>query len=207
MTRTAATTLIMQRLGKRTGLDADVVVELQQAQLDLELGEFLPWFLTKALSGLTTTANVRAVALPSDFLRETDHKWWLTTTDGAKELYKGSYDELYARERFGSDYLTSNYYAIVGTSMYHFPTPTTAMAIEGFYFAKDATLAAAETENNWLTWAPGVLVAKAGMRMGRTLRDEQVIGLFKEDYIEAYNKLIAANIAREQAALNAVMGG
>lgn len=207
MTRATATSLVMQRLGKRTGLDANVVVELQQAQRDLEDGEFLPWFLKKALDGITTTSGTKVVALPSDFIRETDEKWWLGTSDGLVRLYKGGYSELYERELFDVDYLSSYYYALVGTNMYHFPTPASAMAITGFYFARDAELSAAETENNWLKYASGLLVAKAGIRMSKTLRDAEAFKLFESDYAEAYNKLIAANVAREQAASNAVMGG
>jgi hypothetical protein len=207
MTRATATALIMQRLGKRTGLDANVIVELQQAQQDLETGEFLPWFLKKALDGLATTAGARSVALPGDFIRETDEKWWLGAADGVKRLHKGGYDELYERELFDSDYSSSYYYAIVGTSMYHFPTPASVMSITGFYFAQAVMLTTEETENTWLKYASSVLVAKAGMRIAKTVRDAEAFGLFKEDYAEAYNKLIAADTAREQAAYNAVMGG
>ena len=207
MTRAEAMALVMLRLGKRTGLDTDVVLELKQAQNDLETGELLPWFLRKALSGLATVASTKTVSLPSDFIRETEEKWWLTTTDGVKRLYKGEYDELYERELFDSDYLDSNYYALVGGSIYIFPTPASAMAIAGFYFAGDVELSAAETENNWLKYASGALIGKAGMRMAKTLRDETAYKIFSEDYNEAMGRLLRAEIARQQAAMNAVMGG
>lgn len=205
MYRDTAVSLIMQRLGKRTGLETDIIAELQQAQSDLELGEFLPWFLAKALS-LTTIASVRAVALPSDFLRETSHKWWITVSSTAKQMYKGEYDDLYSRELFDSSYLESNYYAIVGSNLYQFPVEDSACAISGFYFGAD-TILSTNVTNQWLTYAPGLLIALAGMRMSKTLRDSDAYGMFKEDRAEAYNKLIAADVARSQAALNAVMGG
>lgn len=206
MTRAEATELVMLRLGKRSGLDTDVVLELKQAQRDLEEGKFMPWFLKTALS-LTTTDAVRYVALPSGFIRETEEKMWITDSESAKRLYKGNYDELYERELFDSDYLSSWYYAVVGANIYIFPTPDGAYSITGFYFAQDAVLSAAETENNWLKYAPGMLIAKAGMRMAKTLRDEAAYNLFKEDYGEAYNEAVLSNVAREQAALNAVLGG
>ena len=207
MTRNEATLLVMQRLGKRTGLDADVVAELKQAQNDLELGVTLPWFLKKSLSGLVTVAGTRTVALPTDFLRETDERWREVATSGTASLTKGSYDELYEREIFGAGYLASQYYAIVGTNMYLFPTPAEVKTISGFYYAKDAVLSADGTENNWLLWLPGLLIARAGIRMAKTLRDNEAYGMFKEDYIEAYNGFLSTETAREQAALTTIAGG
>lgn len=206
MTRDTAAALVMQRLGKRTGLDTDVALELQQAQSDLELGTHLPWFLKKDLS-LTTVASVRYVSLPSDFLRETEELLWITTSNGVRQLVKGQYDELYNREIFDSDYLQSYYYAVVGTKLYVFPLPASAMAITGFYFAQDAVLSAGNSENNWSKYVSGLLIARAGLRMSKTLRDGEAFGLFKADYEEAFGEMLKSDVAREQAAMSAIMGG
>lgn len=208
MTRSEAVSLIMLRLGKRTGLETEIVLELKQAQKDLEQAPALPWFLIKESVGLTTSAGSRVVVLPSDFLREsTTTKAWITTSDGVQLLHKEDYDALRGIAAEDESYLEAWYYALVGKNLYIFPEPDSAMAIEMFYFAADDELIADATENDWLTYASSVLVSLTGYRVARTLRDQEAMQMFQQDYQQGLAELTGSTIARGEAAMNSIMGG
>src|SRR5688500_991451 len=72
--RDAAVSLIANRLGRRTDLDADIVSEMQlvqQAKLEGDAA-VRPWFLLTETLTLTLAAGAETIALPADFLDEAE---------------------------------------------------------------------------------------------------------------------------------------
>jgi hypothetical protein len=109
----------MSRLGARTNprirlLTAD---ELRIKQIQLEHGEFLPWFLQEATT-LPVTAGMSIVPLPVGFLREVDEvKWLIVDAEGGeRELVKRRVewiDSTYGPEDEG----TPKYYGLLQNSI------------------------------------------------------------------------------------------
>ena len=78
MDRNAAVLRMQQTLGFRDDLETQLIAGLQDAQVDLEQGTTLPWFLKTEVSSISTFADEERVKLPSDFLRqwEEDPLWY-----------------------------------------------------------------------------------------------------------------------------------
>lgn len=207
MLRSAAVSVIANRLGQRTDLDSQIIAEMQLAQVRLEHKPELPWFLLKASSALATTATSREVTLPTDFLREDeDGTIWLTTTAGTLvKLVKDDYDKLLDSTWLDEEGQPSHF-ALKGGKWYMFPEPQLVYALSTFYYGK-ATVLSTDIENSWLANAPELLIAETGLRVARFLRDPEYVSLFQSDITEATRDLITENEARKQAAREAYMGG
>jgi len=208
MDRDSAVALIASRLGNRgTALNAQIILELQAAQEELEGLPGLPWFLLFHDTSLTMVANVETLTVPSGFLLEDDYsRMFLIGTDGGyRTVTKSDYDTLR-----GSSFLTGSGYpekfALQGNTVHFFPTPNVAYALDWHYY-KAADVLTTNIENAWLASAGGVLINFAGMRIARFLRDQQAVTIFKEDYLTALDRLNKHDEARRQAALDAFLGG
>lgn len=203
MTRAQLVALIQSRLGQRTSLDATVVAELQLAQTELESEPFLPWFLETSVIDSTTfvtVASTRTLAVPTGFIREQDEQ-------EAFMLKSGSYR--YTITRKPMDVLLQDtslasagfpkYYDRVFNTIYLFPTPDAAYNGTLLYFVGDAVLSADGTTNNWSTYAPELLVARAGMSVGVVLRDANIVKYFTQLYEDRLTKLRQADSANREA--------
>jgi len=171
----------------------------------------LPWFLLKASSSLATVAGTRAVALPSDFIREYEEgELWLTDSDGySNTVVKDLYARL--RSRFTpdggeQDSGKPDSYAIVGSSFYLFPLPDAVYPLDMFYYASAAPLTA-DIENVWTLYAADFVAADVGLLVARHLRDESGVRFFSDDLSMAEKRMFVDNEARKHAAFRAYMGG
>jgi hypothetical protein len=207
MTRDEAVATIRNRLGNRgPAFDPMIVDELKRAQDHFEQNGTPPWFLVKTDSSRSTTAGERRLTLPGDWIMESeDDGIWLLAPGGVR-LAKREY-----RALRGSAFYTANgrpeMYAIVGTTMYLFPTPDKEYGLELNYYAADAKLDSGDVENGWLKYAPWLLIAKAGLEVARTLRDEAAVAIFSNRLAEAKLDLLRQTEARRQEGLEAFMGG
>lgn len=206
MTRDAAVTLMMGRLGQRVGLEAQLISELQLAQSRLEGGELMPWFLETS-GTINTVANQNWVAVPTGFIRETDDRGtWITGSDGEySELKKDDYQWLkgaYAGQNPGKPLG----YALVGAKLYLFPTPDAIYPIEFWYFSVDTVLST-NIENAWLKYSPDLLIGTAGIAMAGFLRDQGAIALFSGQESEARASVERENATRMVANRDLTMGG
>jgi len=196
ITRTQAIGLIAARLGNRTGLDEYILTELMMAQDSLEATEPLPWFLI-ATASLVTMAGVDRVTLPVDFVREyaeAGHESSLTVeaSDGWRPLRKVGVQTLL--DLLPASGLPTKY-AVVGRYVRLHPTPDAAYNMSMLYYSRDTRLSEVE-KNAWLTYAPDLLVAKAGLQVARFLRDMNAVALFKEDLAVAAARLAQHIVAR-----------
>lgn len=209
MTRDEAVDLIAARLGNRGDtFDAQIVTEMQTAQIKMEELPELPWFLLYNDTSLTTAANTKTLALPSGFLLEDDFsEMFVIASDGSyHKVKKGDYSTLRGSAFFNSASRPERF-ALQGSTLYFFPTPDAAYSLEWFYYKADTTLSAGSTENAWLTYAPGVLIAQTGIQLARYLRDPAGVSIFNAEYNEAIARMWTRHEARRQAALDAFLGG
>ena len=201
MLGSAAVTLMQGRLGNRTDstLAAQLLLELQAAQARLELGGELPWFLEKQATSFSTVADTQTRAVPSDFLRELDAGLYGTDEDGnVVEIQKKPYRILRANN---ADYDTNDFpdfYDLLGTNLYFFPTPDAVYALEFWYYGQD-TAPALAAENNWLKYAPELLIAEAVLPIARFLRDNGLVQLALSDVQRETNRLAIASVAYHEA--------
>lgn len=178
MTGQEAIDLIQARMGNRMALDETyILAELRNAQARLEADPELPWFMDKLATNFSTTANSQTLAVPTDFRRELDLGLFGTAGDGTvREITKGQYrilrsnNNLYALKGF------PEFYDLVGSLLYFFPTPDATYDLEFWYAASQAVITVG-TENTWLRYYPELIIAEASIEIARFLRDENYLRL------------------------------
>lgn len=210
ITRDEAVTLVENRLGQKTGLSTNIIAEIKFAQARREANPFLPWFLKK-ISTVATIANTQTIAVPTGFLKECPNqsRGALYLVDGSTsawtQLKKGNYDE-YAVEYSTIAAGKPKYYSLLGSSFYLFPTPSIIYSARLIHFGADAILTS-DVTNLWLTNAPDLIVADAGIQIALQLRDQNAAAAFLEMMKKAEKDMYDATTAREMNALPMELGG
>jgi hypothetical protein len=205
--------MLMQRLGNRTetALRASCVLEMQMVQeVRLEGGAVLPWFLIKDTDPATfvTVSNDRRVAVPTDFVRETQQPLYLINDQGKrKKLFKKNWDDMV--ENIGLEATGEpNSYDLIGDNFQLFPIPLKVYILDRKYYARQATPADSDTlENGWMKWTPDLLLAETGMVMAaQYIQNMEMAGAFAGMVAAAQSRLSMMNTAREEAARDRAMG-
>lgn len=183
MTRNEAVDYIAQRIGRRNDLATQIIMELRMAQMQEESVEPLPWFLFKRAP---ITLNAEYVALPSDFIRE--------QFDGLSEgailmdddtvLEKTDFET--ARGVTGTG--RPKVYTLLGSELMLRPVPDTTYNATYFYYAHDQVLST-DIENQWLKYAPEVLISRAAMEMALFIRELGLVDHFSTLYRAAREDL------------------
>lgn len=198
--------LLMSRFGGRdadTELRAKAALEMELAQVNLENGEFLPWFLLSEDATVASDAEERRVQVPTDFLREHDEGDLMFQDAEGKwqPLDKDDYDILLAKWTFDGTGEFPEQYSIVGEYFTLFPTPTQSINLRlTKYYARDAAPTDTSAENKWLKYAPDLLMNETGFIVAsQHIKDMELAGVFKAGRDEALKKLFKAHVAREEA--------
>lgn len=219
-----AVSQIQRVLGFRSDRAAEILEELQLAQVRLEegvgapegaqgqslMGDFLPWFLETEISSIFTVAGEERVPIPTDFLDEVeqDALWYFTPATGSDPekwtaLKKDDIDFL--RGRFpGSG--PPQAYAFQAQYFRIFPLPDAAYKLKMIYFKKDAVITLG-TENKWLANQPFIVIAEAGYHMAMSLRDAGAMKFFKDLGESEAACLYSSELALEHTNRSYVMGG
>jgi hypothetical protein len=195
MLRDTAVNLIARRLGNRTDLNDSIIAELQFVQELLENREYLPWFLLSELASTSTVADEERLALPSDFLMEYEQGalWYYSASSETKwtplvkrpiEDLKGAFDSSGAPQ----------YYALANGYFRLGPVPDAVYNIKMLYYKRDEGLDT-NIENNWLKYAPALMVAMTGVQVATYIQNERMIQVFaaalQRAEVEFYNALEA----------------
>ena len=217
MTPNAAATLVQARLGNRSGLDTQFHLELQAAQIEMEQDPTLsPWFLRSYADSVDlspTTSN--SILLSASFLRPADGvdnlfyeaatgEWKPLLLLQDKVLYLTAAEQAAANLPTGAP--TSAFFETQQPSKYlrFDPYPDVNYTIRYFgYFAAAST--SGNVENVWMISAPDLMIAKAGLRIARYLRDPAAVKLWEQDLQEATRRLMVANIDFEQRGMPAIV--
>lgn len=218
MTRDDAVTRIQRILGFTTSFTTEIIDALKDAQVDLEtgvqypqgIGTFLPWFLIPELSYIDTVADEERVPLPSDYIQEAEiSALWIfdsTATDPEDEythLAKGDLDALRVLYPGTGQ---PRAYALVGQYYRLKPTPDDVYRLKHIYYAKDAVLSS-NIENNWLKYAPTLMIGTAGRKIAAARRDQAAVAEFQRMELEGRTRLFAADEGRKHENMAYVMGG
>lgn len=214
MTRDEAVTEIKQLASFRQGTTDDAVIRtyLQRVQEFYENGPVLaelPWFLRSDRSDRSTTAGEERVPIPADFLREAEPSaLYFVPADTDKpevELRKDDTDFLrnkYPRAETGEP----KEYSLDGKYFRLFPTPDAIYTLRMVYY-KQATVLTSNIENDWLKYAPWLLIGRAGRLWSTALRDLTGAKAFGEIEGEALKTLSDESEARKHANRRYQMGG
>ena len=205
MLRSAAVTVISNRLGQRTGLDTQIISELQAAQQRLEEEVELPWFLIKDTT-LSTTPASRKVDLPVGFLLEVDDMplSYLAADGSQTPLGKEDFDVLHLayKETTGSP----KAYSLVGEQLQLFPIPDAGYSLPFYYYGQDTVLST-DVENGWLRYASQAIIGETGLMMARFLRDKQAESYFTRELQLGIVKMLTRKISRDSVGRDSVLGG
>ena len=210
MFRDAARARIQQTLAFRSDKETEILAALQDAQVMLERGAELPWFLLSEVASITTTDGEERMALPTDFLREweDDPLWYFVAGSGGDadtwtELAKD--DLALLRSKYPGEGAPVAY-ALDVKYFRIFPTPDDTYTLKMMYFKADAVLTT-NIENQWLTYFPHLVIGEAGLLLATGLRDKDAIAIFQKWIDEGRDRMIVENEARMHASHGYVMGG
>lgn len=210
MNRDTAVASVARRLGNRTNLNTDIIAEMQVMQSVLERDLTLrPWFLLTDVESLSTTSGEEKVQLPSDFLyegEETGLFWYdaSVSENNWTELVKVDYDD--AVSFYNAKTGSPEAYALVGNYFRIYPTPDAAYTFKCIYYAADTVLSS-NIENQWLKYAPQLLIAETGMTMAGYLQNKIAHGFFKGLRDSERSRVAIENTSREWTGRELIMGG
>lgn len=162
-------------LGFRRNLDAEIKTQLAHAQINLEQGPTLPWFLLSEVNSTLTTTGGRRIIKPTDFIREYE--------EGALWYAPDDRDEI-GLEKADNDFLMSYYgttaegepaaYSLDGNYFKIYPLPDDQYVIKLLYYKHDAPISGLSEDDTclWLTYAPDCIIGRAGRIIATGLRDK-----------------------------------
>ena len=205
MLRDTAVTLIKGRLAnnKLSGLDALIVAEMVLFQAVVMEGDRTKfWFLETLDKTLATVVDQDTLDLAdaANYLTETDRGgfWWVDSDGNRNEIRRGDYDDMV--ELYGSDTGSPKRYAIVGSTVYLFPTPDDVYTIWHLHYSREDSLESANIENAWLKYAPDWMIGGVGEIIARQYNnDEKMAQKFSEQAQQARARLVTEHTAREEA--------
>jgi hypothetical protein len=213
MNRTQIISLVLARLGRQEGnsyLTAQAELELTLIQETLEGGAFLPWFLLSDETELTYTANNRSVSLSAGFLREYEdfplYHYDSTQDDAYTKLEKDEFDYLEGRYGENATGTVPKEYSLQGDQYQLFPTPTESGVLRYKCYEREAELTDSVLTNAWTANAPDLLVAELGTVMAGYMKDAERLQMFIAQRGVAMQRLVAFDIARQQALRDAQRG-
>ena len=189
MTLDEAVTVVIRRLGNRVGIESQVAEAIRLSQIEVEQGTDKPWFLLRERVPVQQVDNEPArIELPEDFLSDwedglleflDEDKWWA--------LEKKDFRSASAAQ--ATLFPAPAFYSLLNSSILLFPEPEPGMTFRWSYWGHEPQLTDGNSTNNWLTFAPEILISMAGLK--------------EAPYVEAEAKL-AAFQATLQTALQAL---
>lgn len=206
MLRDEAVAVIAARCGNRTDLDARIVLELKLAQGRLESDGFLPFFLVSELASASTTNGQEQITFPTTFLRELDPDdsvFLIFDADGNEyDLRKADYQWM-RRELDPTG--RPSHYTILGKYFRLRPVPDAVYSLQFMFYQQDTVLDT-NIENQWLKYAPNLLIAEAGARVAAFIGNQQAQQLFTSEIAIEQARLVNAETARREANRDRTMG-
>src|SRR4051812_46905599 len=179
MLRDVAVTRIQDGLGFATRQSDKIILRLQEAQRELEMGKTLPKFLLQEDSSLNLLTNAITVNLPTGFLRVDDdyEPFYFTSefTPVSIALYRGSDFTRVFNSIWTDDTPVAPKAMVVRNTTVNFITVSDADYTIFWQYYKAAAALTTNIENEWLANAPEWLIGEAGWRMAMDARDKDAI--------------------------------
>lgn len=220
MTRTEAIQRINDGIGFRpTGnpLEPTIIKRLQEAQRDLEHGKTLPKFLVQEDQPLVLLPDTHTIALPTGFLRDVDETGIRFYTPGKQTprfLKRVYYKDGIQASAFVSEHDPSEpiqrrapqFYVIRRTNIDFITVANVTYNLVWDYY-KAATVLNTDDENEWLKYAPEWLIGEAGLRLARSLGNQQAQTEFEAVRTAGRASVFADDITNELSSGPLAMGG
>jgi hypothetical protein len=188
MLRSTVVSLIAQRLGNRTDLDAQIISELQLTQDTLERADMLPFFLLTEFVATVTVAAEERLKLPDDFLKEYEEGalWYYDATSASQwaPLKRSSMEQL--KGAFTTEGYPQ-YYALAGNYFRLAPVPDEVYSVKMLYYAQDTVLST-DVENQWLKYCPEWILSETGARMAAYIQNDKMAATFMQNAQMAKDK-------------------
>jgi len=218
VTRTQAVQRVNRDIGFRPAgnpLEATIVDVLQEAQRDLEKGKTLPKFLLLEDQTLTLVAATHTVAKPARFLRENDDtriRFFPPSSTIPRFLMRKLYiDAVEANLKPHNNPNASiqptapSVYVMRQSTIDFITIADQTYTLYWDYFQSDVVLTT-DVENLWLKNASDWLIGEAGLRIAKSLGNQQAIGTFTDLRAAGRAAVFAEDIASEEASGPFVMG-
>lgn len=180
---------------------------------------------------IPATATPIEIPLPSGFIKETDWqdgnlRYQLSPAPPGPTVFLEKMDLLKAENYFfgrqtirwnvnieiietmdtqftpGAPYV----YVLRRNTVRIYPGPDKVYNLMWDYYAHDVSLVGANLTNQWLTFAPWLLIAMAGILIASDLRDSEAISYFQGLEQRAQQSFLAEQIEREIAGRSFAMG-
>jgi hypothetical protein len=208
MDRDTAVSRIQQKLGFRSDRVTEIQNALNDAQLELENSQSLPWFLIQQNQAFSITpaspptATPLPVALPTGFIKEVDDEdgniSYQQTTPGPQVFlkkmdYKQAEIFFFARRNVWYDQnveiiqsedttFTAGLpiaYVLQKNAIVFYPGPDQPYTFRWSYYTHDQPLNGSNVTSQWLQFAPWLLIGKAGMLFSADTRDADAYAAFQ----------------------------
>jgi hypothetical protein len=235
MDRDGAVQRIADKVGFRSDLTVKIQTALQDVQDELERATALPWFLIQEntpfsiVAPTPPTAAPQEYPLPTGFIRETDyHDGNLRYQQNVPgpTFFLEKMDLMPAENYFFGRRISrwnENIQIIVtedtqftpGIPMVYvlrertvrvYPGPDKNYTYLWDFYAHDAVLVGGNLTNQWLTYAPWLLISKAGLLVATDLRDNEALQYFAGIEQNAMRSFAALEYERLRAGRAFAMG-
>jgi hypothetical protein len=202
MTRDEAVAEVRKGLGFRpseTSLNDNIVAELKAAQRDLEQGKSLPWFLLQENVSVTLPAGNYTIPLPVGFIREEESQplRYIEENDRQVRVVRRVLWDAISAYRHAAPG-APKVYVILNTTVYFLPPTDKNYNFFWSYYKTDTVLTTNIT-NQWLTFAPDLMIGEAGRRIAMKLRDSEAIAVFDSMRKDARVALFAEQVVRDES--------
>jgi hypothetical protein len=216
VTRDEAVEQVKRGLTFRQGttLDDQIIFELKEAQRRVQYGEAvtaslkrcpLPWFLAEYDSELSLVADTATVSLPTGFIAEMEGDGpYYTKANASYPTHLRKWNPQAPRANAAS-FTAPSFYRLRKDSIEFFPTPTEALTLYWSYYKEDSALDT-NIENNWLKYAPTVLIGLAGVEIAADAKNAGAVEKFSAMYTRGIDAIEVQNFRREHSNHRSQMG-
>lgn len=199
---------IQDSLGYRKDKTNEIRNAIIRSQRLLEQGKTQPWFLIDSVN-VDLLEGESNVAYPTNYNRiSRDYAPYIPTTGSVNRTYlKELVGDTAAQIYYGSSTDASDLesvapgapraFALLPLTLRFYPEPDADYIVRLTYYKHAEELSESVLENEWTLYGFDALVAHAGMRMARRLRNQEALANFTEQWSECSNSLFRQFILRE----------
>ena len=194
MNLTDLISMVSFRLGNRTGLDSQIIMEARHAQMRLENTTDCDWWFLKQIQEVTTTTG--SIILDSDVIRLTDQSDVLIKTaseDRFKIAVRSFEDTLLVN---GKDLIDQPAYSYFNNVVTIYPPPAETLTVRLPVMKRAAELTTSALTNLWTANGFTVLMTRTGIAVAQALQNQGALQAFTADYTVAYAELLNESVAR-----------
>jgi hypothetical protein len=227
LTGAQAVAEVQQGLNFRSDRSTEILQALNNVQGLREMGgQTLPWFLVAQDQALTTSTTTQEVALPTGFIQEVEEaeaglRYQASATSRTFFLKKMGYEA--AEKYFFGDWQnnwdldststadalspgTPRAYVLRKSTIRIYPASDQAYSLLWDFYKNDDPVTNSSTQNQWLTYAPWVLIGGAGWKMASDMKNADAMSSFATIAKQAESALIGAINRRKLAGRPLRMG-